>query len=61
MLAMLVVDGPWTAETLRVMANVFDYVVPLTAVSDAAEAVGAYLNGDRSRLKWLINFEIIRR
>ncbi len=52
------VDGPWTAETLKVMAKVFDYVVPLNRASDVAEAISAYIQGDRSQLKWIINFSI---
>ncbi|MFB2935734.1 hypothetical protein ACE1B6_10810 [Aerosakkonemataceae cyanobacterium BLCC-F154] len=58
MLAVIVVDGPWTAETLKVMAKVFDYVVPLNRASDVAEAISAYIEGDRSQLKWIINFSI---
>lgn len=58
MLAILIVDGEWTAETLRVMARVFDYVVPLSHVNDLALAVREYLDGDRSKLKWLIDFQI---
>ncbi len=58
MLAVIVVDGAWTAETLRVMAKVFDYVVPLNRASDVAEAISAYIQGDRSHLKWIINFSI---
>jgi hypothetical protein len=58
MLAILVVDGEWTAETLRVMANVFDYVIPLRHVNELAQSISEYLAGDRSKLKWLIDFEI---
>lgn len=58
MLAVIVVDGPWTAETLKVMAKVFDYVVPLNRASDMAGAISAYLEGDRSQLKWIIDFSI---
>jgi hypothetical protein len=58
LLGILVVEGPWTRETLRVMANVFDYVTPLTRVAQVAEAIRAYLDGDRTKLKWLINFSI---
>ena len=57
-LAHLVVDGEWTGETLRVMANVFDYVVPISRVTELADTVKAYLTGDRSKLKWLIEFSI---
>lgn len=58
MLAVLVVDGEWTAETLRVMANVFDYVVPLSHVNDLAASISDYINGDKTKLKWLIDFGI---
>ncbi len=58
LLGILVVEGPWTRETLRVMANVFDYVTPLTRVSQVAEAVRAYIDGDETKLKWLVNFSI---
>jgi hypothetical protein len=58
LLAVLVVDGPWTAETLRVMAKVFDYIVPLGAVSQVAKAISAYLAGDMSKIKWIIEFSI---
>ena len=40
------------------MAKVFDYVVPIRHVNDLADTVGAYLRGDRTKLKWLINFSI---
>lgn len=60
MLAILVVDGEWTAETLRVMATVFDYVVPLTNVNELAKVISEYLAGDKAKLKWLINFSINR-
>lgn len=58
LLGILVVEGLWTRETLRVMANVFDYVTPLTRVSQVAEVVKAYMDGDETKLKWLINFSI---
>jgi len=58
MLAILVVDGPWTSETLRVMAKVFDYIVPLSKASDIAAIIKQYLEGDQSKLKWLIDFTI---
>lgn len=58
MLAVLVVDGEWTAETLRVMARIFDYVVPLAHVNDLAKAISDYLSGDVTKLKWLIDFKI---
>lgn len=58
LLAVLVVDGDWTGETLRVMANVFDYVVPIGRSGELAETIKSYLNGDTSKLKWLIEFRI---
>lgn len=57
-LAILIVDGEWTAETLRIMANVFDYVVPIKAVSFVANSIAQYLQGDKSKLKWVIDFSI---
>ncbi|MBI1832127.1 MAG: hypothetical protein HYR84_11830 [Planctomycetes bacterium] len=58
LLAVLVVDGEWTGETLRVMANVFDYVVPINRVPELVETIKAYLGGDKTKLKWLIQFKI---
>ena len=34
------------------------YVVPLRHVNDLALAVGEYLAGDKTKLKWLIDFRI---
>ncbi|MBK9039193.1 MAG: hypothetical protein IPL83_08530 [Bdellovibrionales bacterium] len=58
LLAVLVVDGPWTKETLIVMAKVFDYVVSIGRVPELVEILKAYLAGDKSKLKWLIQFRI---
>jgi hypothetical protein len=58
LLAILVVDGPWTAETLRVMTRVFDYVVPISTAPEIAQIISAYLQGDRSKLRWLVEFAI---
>ena len=58
LLAVLVVDGEWTRETLRVMASVFDYVVPIGRIDELVQSVKAYLSGDKRRLKWLIDFRI---
>lgn len=58
LLGVLVVDGAWTGETLRVMANVFDYVVPIGRIDDLVKSIEAYINGDRTKLKWLIQFRI---
>ncbi|MDE0030668.1 MAG: hypothetical protein OXU42_14850 [Deltaproteobacteria bacterium] len=57
-LAVLVVDGDWTTETLKVMAKVFDYVVPLRHVNDLAVTIGEYLEGNTTKLKWLIDFRV---
>ena len=59
LLGVLIVDGEWTGETLKVMANVFDYVVPIGRVAELAETVKAYVDGDTSKLKWLIEFKIV--
>lgn len=58
LLAVLVVDGEWTGETLRIMANVFDYVVPIGRIDELVQSIEAYLQGDRRKLKWLIDFKI---
>lgn len=58
LLGVLMVDGPWTGTTLQVMAKVFDYVVPLGRSAELAKTVAAYLAGDKSKLKWLIDFRI---
>ena len=58
LLAVLVVEGEWTGETLRVMARVFDYVVPIGRIDELVQSVEAYLAGDRKKLKWLIDFRI---
>jgi hypothetical protein len=58
LLAVLVVDGEWTGETLRVMANVFDYVVPIGKITGLVQTLRCYLEGDESKLKWLIDFRI---
>jgi hypothetical protein len=60
MLAILVVDGEWTGETLRVMANVFDYVVPIPRITELVDTLDAYIKGDTSKLKWLIDFKITK-
>ena len=43
---------------LIVMANVFDYVVPIGRIDELVQCIEAYLDGDRSRLKWFIDFRI---
>jgi hypothetical protein len=58
LLGVLIVDGEWTRETLRVMANVFDYVVPISRVAELMDTLKSYVEGDTSKLKWLIDFRI---
>ena len=41
LLAILVVDGEWTGETLRVTAKVLDYVVPISRIPELVQTVGA--------------------
>ena len=57
-LAILIVDGEWTRETLRIMANVFDYVVPISRVNELATNLSMYISGDKTKLKWLVEFKI---
>ena len=59
-LAILVIDGPWTDVTLKIMARVFDYVIPIGQVDEVAARVRAYLDGDTSVLQWLIQFRILQ-
>lgn len=58
LLGVLVVDGPWTATTLDIMTRVFDYVVPLSSSAKLAKTISSYLQGDKSKLKWIIDFQI---
>ncbi len=55
----LVVDGPWTTSTLQAMVRVFDYVVPIARVGEVVEVIRDYLNGDTTKLHWLIEFRIL--
>jgi hypothetical protein len=57
-IGVIVVDGSWSRNVLEVMARVFDYVVPLSRVSEVCQVIQRYLNGDRGALRWLINFSI---
>jgi hypothetical protein len=59
-LAVLIIDGPWTEVTLKIMSRVFDYVIPINQVDEVALKIRAYLDGDKSVLQWLINFNILR-
>jgi len=57
-LGILVVDGPWTGSSLEVMTKVFDYVVPISRISQVTEKIRDYLEGDKSVLRWLVHFRI---
>lgn len=58
LMAILVTEGPWTEQTLQVMTKVFDYVIPLRKVSQMAEIVARYVNGDDSQLRLLVEFSV---
>jgi hypothetical protein len=58
LMGVLVTDGEWTGATLRVLPTVFDYVVPITQLPMLADILRAYIDGDKTKLKWLINFSI---
>lgn len=58
MLGIVVAEGEWTNESLITMAKVFDYVIPVSKAKELAENIKKYLNGDRSILKWIIDFNI---
>lgn len=58
LLAVVITDGPWTEQTLQVMTKVFDYVVPLRKVAELAEIVAAYVRGDESKLRLIVNFRV---
>lgn len=60
MLGIIVTEGEWTNESLVTMAKVFDYVVPLANSEMLANNIKLYLDGDKSILKWIINFSIQR-
>lgn len=58
LMAILVTEGPWTEQTLQVMTKVFDYVIPLRKAPEMAEIVAAYIRGDKSQLRLLIDFQV---
>ena len=58
MLGIVVAEGEWTNESLTTMSKVFDYVVPVSKSKELAENINKYLKGDKSILKWIIDFEI---
>jgi hypothetical protein len=58
LIGVIVVEGEWTQTTLRTMASVFDYVVPLSKATELAKILRSAQDGDESVLKWLIQFSI---
>lgn len=58
LIGIIVVDGDWTQATLHTMSKVFDYVIPLPQCPFMAKVLRKALDGDKSVLKWLINFSI---
>ncbi len=58
LLAVLIAEGPWTAQTKLAMSKVFDYVMPLNLAPTVVADIAAYINGDRTKLRWLIDFTI---
>lgn len=58
LMAIIITEGPWTGQTLQVMARVYDYVVPLRKAPQVAQIIAQYLAGDKSKLKLLIDFKI---
>lgn len=59
-LGIMIVEGPWTQTTLEVMSKVFDYVIPVERSYEAAQKIKAYIDGDTSVMRWLIQFKIDR-
>lgn len=59
LIGVIVVEGEWTQTTLRTMASIFDYVVPLSKATELAKILRSAQDGDESVLKWLIQFDII--
>jgi len=58
MLGIIVTEGDWTNESLKTMSHVFDYVIPISSVKELATKIEKYLAGDKSILKWIIDFKI---
>lgn len=57
-LGIMIVEGPWTQTTLEVMSKVFDYVIPVERSYEAAQKIKAYIDGDVTVMRWLIQFKI---
>ncbi|AOT44066.1 hypothetical protein [Enterobacter ludwigii] len=59
-LGVLIIDGPWTEVTIKIMSRIFDYVIPINQVDEVAAKIRAYLDGDEAVLQWLVDFKIMR-
>lgn len=57
-IGVIVVEGEWTQATLKTMSLVFDYVVPLSKVTELAKILKKALDGDKSILKWIVEFTV---
>ncbi len=58
LIGVIVVEGEWTQATLKTMSYVFDYVVPLSKINELAQILRKAQEGDRSILRWLVEFSI---
>ena len=59
LIGVIVVEGEWTQATLKTMACVFDYVFPLSKVTELAKILKRVQDGDKSILRWIIEFSIM--
>lgn len=58
LIGVLVIDGEWSQHSRLALAQVFDYVLPVSSADELARVAKAYIEGDASRLLRLIRFEI---
>ncbi len=58
LIGVIIVEGDWTQATLKTMAKVFDYVVPLSKSAELAKVLKRAQDGDENILRWLIEFRI---
>lgn len=59
LIGIIIVDGDWTQATLQTLAKVYDYVIPLHQCPFMAKIVKRAAGGDKSILKWLLEFSIM--
>lgn len=57
-IGVVVVEGEWTQATLLIMAKIFDYVIPLAKSAELAQILKRVQDGDKSALRWIIDFSI---